>query len=96
MEVRAAMDSREAIAVLDNEPDVSLVLLDLALPGTRGLDFLGDLKLDYPGVPSSCFSATHDRATIMAALGAARTASFRRRPTARCCSTRYAACSRGA
>lgn len=70
MEVRAAMDPREAVTVLDNEPDVSLVLLDLALPGARGLDFLGDLKLDYPGVPVVVLSATHDRATVMAALGA--------------------------
>ena len=70
MEVRAAMDPREAITVLDNEPDVALVLLDLALPGARGLDFLGDLKLDYPGVPVIVLSATHDRATVMAALGA--------------------------
>jgi DNA-binding NarL/FixJ family response regulator len=70
MEVRAAMDSREAITVLDNEPDIALVLLDLALPGARGLDFLGDLKLDYPGVPVVVLSATHDRATVMAALGA--------------------------
>ncbi len=70
MEVRAALDPREAITVLDNEPDVALVLLDLALPGARGLDFLGDLKLDYPGVPVVVLSATHDRATVMAALGA--------------------------
>ena len=60
----------EAVAVLDNEPDVALVLLDLALPGARGLDFLGDLKLDYPGVPVVVLSATHDQATVMAALGA--------------------------
>jgi len=70
MDVRAAMDPREAMAVLDNEPDVTLVLLDLALPGARGLDFLGDLKLDYPGVPVVVLSATHDHATVMAALGA--------------------------
>ena len=56
--------------MLDNEPDVTLVLLDLALPGARGLDFLGDLKLDYPGVPIVVLSATHDRATVLAALGA--------------------------
>jgi DNA-binding NarL/FixJ family response regulator len=56
--------------VLDDEPDVALILLDLALPGARGLDFLGDLKLDYPGVPVIVVSATHDRATVMAALGA--------------------------
>ena len=68
--VRKALDPGEAIAVLDNEPDVALILLDLALPGARGLDFLGDLKLDYPGVPVIVVSATHDRSTVMAALGA--------------------------
>ena len=70
VDVRAARDPTEAMDVLDNEPDVTLVLLDLALPGARGLDFLGDLKLDYPGVPIVILSATHDPATIMAALGA--------------------------
>ena len=70
MVVRTALDPCEAVAVLDNEPDVALILLDLALPGARGLDFLGDLKLDYPGVPVIVVSATHDRATVMAALGA--------------------------
>jgi DNA-binding NarL/FixJ family response regulator len=70
IEVRGAIDAAEAVAILDNEPDVALVLLDLALPDARGLDFLGDLKLDYPGVPVVVLSATHDRATVMAALGA--------------------------
>jgi DNA-binding NarL/FixJ family response regulator len=70
VEVRGAGDPNGATAVLDNEPDVALVLLDLALPGARGLDFLGDLKLDYPGVPIVVISATHDQATIVAALGA--------------------------
>jgi len=70
LEMRAAGDPTEAITVLDNEPDVTLVLLDLALPGARGLDFLGDLKLDYPGVPIVVISATFDQATVLAALGA--------------------------
>ena len=68
--MRGAIDPPEAIAILDNEPDVALVLLDLALPGARGLDFLSDLKLDYPGVPVVVLSATHDSATVMAALAA--------------------------
>lgn len=68
--VRGAVDSAEAIEILDNEPDIGLVLLDLALPDARGMDFLGDLKLDYPGVPVIVLSATHDQATVMAALGA--------------------------
>jgi DNA-binding NarL/FixJ family response regulator len=70
IDVRGATDPAEAVRVLDNEPDVALMLLDLALPGARGLDFLADLKLDYPGVPIVVLSATHDPATVMAALGA--------------------------
>jgi DNA-binding NarL/FixJ family response regulator len=70
IEVRSAADAAQATAILDNEPDVGLVLLDLALPGTRGLDLLADLLLDYPGVPVVVLSATHDRATVNAALAA--------------------------
>ncbi len=69
-EVRSATDAASATAILDNEPDVTLVLLDLALPGTRGLDLLADLMLDYPGVPVVVLSATHDQATVNAALAA--------------------------
>jgi DNA-binding NarL/FixJ family response regulator len=68
--VRAAAHAGDAIAILDDEPDVALVLLDLALPGTRGLDLLADFLLDYPGVPVVVLSATHDEATVNAALGA--------------------------
>lgn len=68
--MRAASDPAEAVAFLDDEPDIALVLLDLALPGTRGLDFLADLQLDYPGVPVVVLSATYDEATVAAALAA--------------------------
>jgi DNA-binding NarL/FixJ family response regulator len=68
--MRAAGDPAAATALLDDEPDIGLVLLDLALPATRGLDFLADLLLDYPGVPIIVLSATHDGATINAALAA--------------------------
>ena len=39
VEVRGAIDPAEADAVLDNEPDVALVLLDLALPGRARAGF---------------------------------------------------------
>jgi DNA-binding NarL/FixJ family response regulator len=70
IEVAVARDRVEAETMLDDDPDIALVLLDLALPGTRGLDFLADLRLDYPGVPIVVLSATHDRATVAAALAA--------------------------
>jgi DNA-binding NarL/FixJ family response regulator len=68
--VRTAADPASATQILDNEPDVGLVLLDLALPGARGLDLLADLLLDYPGVPVVVLSATHDPGTVNAALAA--------------------------
>jgi len=68
--VRTAPDRDAATRILDDEPDVDLVLLDLALPGTRGLDVLADLMLDYPGVPVVVLSATHDLGTVRAALAA--------------------------
>ena len=68
--VSVARDRAEAETALDNDSDIALVLLDLALPGTRGLDFLADLQLDYPGVPVVILSATHDHATVTAALAA--------------------------
>jgi DNA-binding NarL/FixJ family response regulator len=68
--VRAAADAGEAIAILDDEPDVALVLLDLGLPGARGQDLLADFRLDYPGVPVVILSATDDDATVAAALAA--------------------------
>ncbi|MEP7181410.1 MAG: response regulator transcription factor [Betaproteobacteria bacterium] len=68
--VRTAPDRDTATRILDDEPDVALVLLDLALPGTRGLDVLADLMLDYPGVPVVVLSATHDPGTVRAALAA--------------------------
>jgi DNA-binding NarL/FixJ family response regulator len=70
IEVLGACDPDEAVAILDDEPEIALVLLDLALPGARGLDFLSDLKLDYPGIPIVVLSATHDSATVMAVLAA--------------------------
>jgi len=70
LDMLGAGSPAEATAILDDEPEVALILLDLALPGARGLDFLADLLLDYPGVPVVVLSATHDEATVAAALAA--------------------------
>jgi len=57
-------------ARLARHPDCALALLDLALPGARGFDFLAELRLDFPRLPIVVLSATHDRATVSAALDA--------------------------
>ena len=68
--VIGAADRDEAYAMLATHPDCALVLLDLALPGTRGLELLGAMRRDFPRLPIAVLSATHDRATVDAALAA--------------------------
>src|SRR5947209_3268561 len=70
LEMLSAGTPSEATSILDDEPEIGLILLDLALPDARGLDFLADLMLDYPGVPVVVLSATHDEATVNAAFAA--------------------------
>ena len=70
LEVLAAHDRSETLAILARHPDCSLVLLDLALPGAHGLDLLAELRHTLPRLPIVVLSATHDRATIGAALAA--------------------------
>ena len=60
----------DALRELAMHPDCDAVLLDLALPGTRGLAFLVELRHDRPRLPIVVLSATHDRATIDGALAA--------------------------
>jgi DNA-binding NarL/FixJ family response regulator len=68
--VIGAADRDEAYAMLAAHRDCALVLLDLALPGTRGLELLGALRRDFPRLPIAVLSATHDRATVDAATAA--------------------------
>ena len=70
VEVSCAKDRTQAEIALDNDPEIGLVLLDLGLTETHGLDFLADIKLDYPGVDVVILSGADDRATVMAALAA--------------------------
>jgi DNA-binding NarL/FixJ family response regulator len=63
-----AANREQTLTVLARHPDCALVLLDLALPGARGLDLLAELRNDHPQLPVVVLSATHDRATVGAAL----------------------------
>jgi DNA-binding NarL/FixJ family response regulator len=70
LEVFGAIDRVATLTLLARHPDCDLVLLDLTLPGARGLDLLAELRRDRPLLPIVVLSATHDRATVGAAIAA--------------------------
>lgn len=70
IDVIGATNSDEAHAALAANPDCALLLLDLAIPGARGLELLVTLRRNHPRLPIAVLSATHDRATVEAALDA--------------------------
>jgi DNA-binding NarL/FixJ family response regulator len=49
---------------------VSLILLDMAMPGRSGLDALRELRNGWPGVPVVVLSGTEDAQTVLRALDA--------------------------
>lgn len=63
-----AGDFNEAIAVLDREHDLDLLLLDLAMPGASGLSALVAVRASYPTVPVVVVSASDDPTTVRRAL----------------------------
>ncbi len=70
LEVLGASDRTQTLTLLARHPDCALVLLDLTLPGARGLDLLAELRRDRPLLPIVVLSATHDSATVRAAIAA--------------------------
>ena len=57
-----------ALRWLSNEPDINLVLLDLDLPDSRGLDTLRRVRDAAPQVPVVVLSAHDDRHSVLAAI----------------------------
>ncbi|HEX2828448.1 MAG TPA: response regulator transcription factor [Burkholderiales bacterium] len=68
IQVLEAGTCEEALTAASREPDLALILLDLRLPGTSGLDGLQVLRERYPNVPVVVLSASEDRGEVMRAL----------------------------
>src|SRR5436305_14615176 len=55
-------------ALLEKDPDVDLILLDLTMPGISGLSGLIYLRAQYPVIPVVIVSASDDVGTIRRSL----------------------------
>lgn len=64
VEIAEAGSFEDTAKLLDRGTDVDLVLLDLAMPGVRGLSGLLYLRAQYPGIPVVVVSAT-DNPTVI-------------------------------
>lgn len=53
---------------LANNPDTDLLLLDIQLPGTNGLDLIPKILATHPQLPIIMLSADHDANTVTRAL----------------------------
>jgi DNA-binding NarL/FixJ family response regulator len=68
--VLEAQTITEALTTLQQNAEVSLVLLDLALEDDDGLEVLGRMRERYPAIPVVVLSASDSPETVMRALDA--------------------------
>src|SRR4051794_36572231 len=66
--IDAAGTFEELTALLEHDPDVDLILLDLTMPGISGFSGLIYLRAQYPAVPVVIVSASDDVGTIRRSL----------------------------
>jgi len=62
--IREAGDGEAALAILENEEDFDLVLMDLAMPAMDGFSALDIVRRQYPAIPVAVISAYDDLPTI--------------------------------
>lgn len=68
VDVREAAEPGPAFEIIEREPDLDLVLLDLALPGMHGLTALKRLREHHPDVAVVIVSGNVDRDSVHRAL----------------------------
>ena len=68
VQIIEAGDASEALAAMERNHDVDLILLDLFMPGMSGLDLLSELKQKYPTIPVVVLSSDETRSAVVDAL----------------------------
>src|SRR5258708_27109251 len=66
--VLEASDCRQAMQLIAEHADLSLILLDLTLPDRDGFSVLAELRERYPAISVVVLSAVQDRSSIALSL----------------------------
>jgi DNA-binding NarL/FixJ family response regulator len=66
--IAPAGSCEEALAILEREGPVDLVLMDLGLPEMSGLDGISIMRQRYPEIPVVALSSSDDKQTVLSAL----------------------------
>jgi DNA-binding NarL/FixJ family response regulator len=66
--IMEATNSREAMGLVTDDPELGLILLDLNLPDRNGFVVLTELRERHPTIPVVMLSGYHDRANVVRAL----------------------------
>ncbi|MCX7897263.1 MAG: response regulator transcription factor [Rhodocyclaceae bacterium] len=66
--IEGVANAEEANALLNEDDDFDLIVLDLMLPGTSGMAYLGALRKRYPHIPVVVLSALDDVETVCKAM----------------------------
>lgn len=68
VQVLEADTCADAVAAARANPDISLILLDLMLPGVDGFEALRQLREEFPAIPVVVLSAYEQSETVMRAI----------------------------
>ncbi|MDH5536884.1 MAG: response regulator transcription factor [Betaproteobacteria bacterium] len=68
--VLEAQNAAEAFALLEADPDIHLVLLDLMLPGVNGFSALEQMRRQFAGVPVVVISSADQSRDVVRVLNA--------------------------
>lgn len=68
VQVSHAANLDEALAILDGDAGIELILLDFILPGMHGLQALEAVRERHPGVPLVMLSSQEDQITVLRSI----------------------------
>lgn len=67
-EVIIAKDFHEAWALMEEDPQKDLILLDLRMPGMNGMEGFKAMREKYPDIPAALMSGTAEKDDVRAAI----------------------------